>query len=163
MKRIMIPTITQPDVPNVNNVVYPRNVFIKAVSDAASSEYKIPFTLGPIEKFAETSVIIPTDKILGYVSVIRDTYIIVDLIDYEEVYKDHPMTVYFIDKCIRGIHEGDFKAYMNYIANVDRQPNMAHTYIDNIVRICYFNLGHSDPRDLSPISVRTAPRYRRRK
>lgn len=148
MKRIMIPTITQPDTPNVNNVIYSKDVWNKYIESIDNGNLMIPLTLSQEVSYLIDGV--PYDKIIGWVNRVADTYVIATLIDYEERLKDHPLTIDMINEYIIRIQDGKIKAYMNYYGDVQIESDMACRYISRIHRIAYFHLGNADPHDMRP-------------
>lgn len=153
MRRIMIPTLTQPDDPNVNNVVYTRDVWNKYICSMRETHCSsVPVTIEQNPEWCKIGI--PTNKIIGCTSVISDKYIIVDLL--EDKYKNDKLAAAVINKTVNMINEGEVKAYMNYMADIDHEPNMAHIYIEKIHKIIYFHLGRSNPRDHRPIELKIA-------
>lgn len=149
MKRIMIQTISKPDIPNVNNVVYTRNVWNEFISSIPEGEYKkIPITIEKNDEWCKTGI--PRQKIIGFTSKITDTYIIVDLLD--SVFENDEITA-IMNRVANMINAGDLKAYMNYFGDINQEPNMAHKYVDKILGIFYFNIGRADPHDMRPVEV----------
>lgn len=155
MKRIMVPTVTQPGVPNVNGLVYDYPVWHDFIRNSTNGGYtKIPVTIGQCIVH-NTQGCIPFEQIIGYVSIISDKYVIVDFIDYEKRFEDHPLAIAFIDCLVDRIHKGDIKAYMNYICDIDIEPSMACRYVSKIYNIINFYPYHADPRGYSPLEFST--------
>lgn len=148
MKRIMIPTISQPDVPNVNQFVYSKKVWYDFITTLEGKDIRIPLILNQNTDYLQDGV--PYDKIIGYVTKLSNTYVIADLIDYEERLKDNPLAIDLINEYINRIHTGKIKAYMNYLADMQIEPDMAFRYVDKIYSIIYFHLGNANPRDMRP-------------
>lgn len=136
MKRIMIPTISQPDVPNANQVVYSKKVWYDFIATLEGKDIRIPLVLNQSIDYLQDGV--PYDKIIGYVTKLSNTYVIADLIGYEERLKDNPLAIDLINE------------YMNYLGDIQIEPDMALTYVDKICSIIYFHLGNADPHDMRP-------------
>ena len=139
MTRIAIPTITRPDVPNANGVVYSKNVWHKCILDSQnrlinnnilitidgySGEYMMHYCRSGF----------PKSKVIGHTTVLADNYIIADVYD-EKKYR----------KIINMIHRGELKAYMNYIGSIDHCDGDAYRYVDHIHHIVHFALGPAVP------------------
>ena len=146
MTRILIPTMTKPDIPDINGCVYSKDVWRKCVLDIRSramiDNHSIRLTEDGyggeyMMDFARRGLYIPPDVDMGHVSVLRDDYIIADI--YDE---------YRYRKIINAIHNGDIKAYMNYLAKVDHAKDDAYSYATDIY-IMYFALGPAIPVDVS--------------
>lgn len=141
MTRIAIPTITRPDVPNANGVVYSKDVWHKYIVsrqdgidrniivtiDGYSGEYMMGY-------YRAGAIDIPISKAMGYVTVLADNYIIADIYN-EKKYR----------KIINMIHRGELKVYMNYIGFIDHCDGDAYRYVDRIHHIVYFALGPAVP------------------
>lgn len=148
MKRIMIPTISQPDIPNVNNVIYSKDIWHKYIESIDNGNLQIPLTLEQNNIWCDEGV--PYDKVIGWVNRVANTYVIATLIDYEERFKDHPLIIDMINEYINKIHNGKIKAYMNYYASIQYRVSTHHAYANEINEIFYFHLGNADPHDMRP-------------
>lgn len=163
-RRIAIQTISRPGIPNVNNVVYSKKAWDDIVGSIIVTGRKIPVTIGVSAPYASSSI--PVENIIGYVSVFGDSYIIVDLLDYERIWSDKKLTVRLIDEYIARCHDRRVKAYMYYIGKL--QYDMPYNgkgqqYIAEISHITHFNLGNADPRDFRPIEVDAGKHAKKRK
>ena len=138
MKRALIPTITRPDIPNVNGIIYSTEVWKDFIDQLEG--IRIPLTTRKDSNWRTTGV--PIYEIIGYVSNIIDSHIVVDLLDSVNISES---TAKMIDTCIDMINSNSVKAYMEYVAEINHEPDMAYQYIDKIYRIDYFYLGHPDP------------------
>ena len=143
MKRVLVHTMTQSGVRNVNGYVYTKDAF-ESVKERSKNK-RIPVIFGPVGCFDFDSI--PFGKIIGYATKIEDDYIIMDFIDYETRLAGNELAIAYIDGCINYIHNDKVKAYMSYMINGYHFDHCQP--ITNINRIAFFYLGSTDPNDIT--------------
>lgn len=167
MTRVRIETMTRPDVPNANGVIYSLSTWNKLMDTMKNQDtsdrkniivaINLPDEWRAPDNLCNSSAEIPVSEGFGVVSIIAPTYIIVDV---PSCIEDDPRIV----NLIRLIHAGKVKAYMVYSANTDYAPNDAYVYLESIYKITGFYLGYTDPANFNiDVDAISKPRKKKKK
>ena len=132
----LIPTISEPDTPNRNGVIYTKSEWHKAIANSRdirqNGGFKLVRNVDSI-KLNDKCYGIPFDETIGDVIVLGDDYIIAE--------------IYNVDTCGKiadMVNCKKIKAYMKYLAKVGYNTNDKYSYANDI-RILYFALGPAIP------------------